>query len=330
MIAMKNSFQKPAWRHYKFDGNGSIKPKINNFPADFIRSSLGKRFVLACSDIDYLRSNIKSLISHEQSKCPLPLLIGIYLPFDELSLSESYINSIKALYSFKKTYFFIFYSERLSYVVKNLSGNDSEWDYQINYIRCARFILLTQIWQLNCLNLTGYTIKGAAAYITDLDTLTYGDYDQKVLKEFGDKSIILSWDGNKSPNKKFPIDLLGSSWVVNSNNKLCRHQLPSRIIKAGFSCFSPSKLSTYFLEIFEDCSIGRHGLEVEPLHMRLFNYYYGDQLSMIHSLHEIKSLFHLEYRDSIAWMDISKSSIANLSLEFSPDIYLLKGDKSKP
>ena len=103
------------------------------------------------------------------------------------------------------------------------------------------------------------------------------------------------------------------------------HFPSARTVKAGFSCFSPSKLSFLFLNLYRDISIGSNNFEVEPIYMRLFTYYYGDQVSIIFTLNELKNLFHAQYNNDIGWIDIYHSHIVNLSSSKNPLIYLPKG-----
>ena len=244
--------------------------------------------------------------------------------------SEKELSDLAASLNFRKIHFFSFYSKVLANTVDLLNGDDSKWDYIINYVRSARFNLIMSIWK--SLGFLKYekTIKDYATYIIDLDFYTKGEFDLDIISEYGSKKFLLAWNKLKSVNKDYPQTLSGSSWIRNDEipkNTKFIHFPSARTVKAGFSCFSPSKISFLFLNLYRDISIGSNNFELEPIYMRLFTYYYGDQISIIFTLNELKNLFHAQYIKDIGWIDIYQSRIVNLSSDTNPLIYLPKGRK---
>ncbi len=319
---------KPYWR---IKGNtknwGTIKPDIINLPKSFLTQKV-KRFILACSDRKFLDLNIECLQAYEQSSSELPVLVGIYFDFKNLESTDVIISSLTKKYGFSKIHFFGFYSKTLSSVINYLSDNDSTWDYTINYIRSSRYNLLLTLWELLGLSSLESRISETVSYVVDLDFFSRGDFDAAIINKYAHKKIIMSWNGLKSANQRFPETLVGSSWKPDQPGTPRTHftHFPSsRLIKAGFSCFSPSRFSNLFLNIFRDLSIGSFSFEKEPIYMRLCTYYYGDQLSLLLSLQEIRHLFPDEYLRDIGWIDLVKSSIVNLYPENECLLFIPKG-----
>ncbi len=324
------NLKKPSWREETEQTNGSIQPLIINFPQDFLQRKHKSRFILTTSDISFLISNHKYLDKHEESPSKTPILCGIYFSFDEINASKIILKQLSNKYNYKKIYFFGFYSKILSLVLRKISGSDTKWDYTINYIRTARFNLVKPIWDLLELSEEDATINKIATYVTDLDVFSRGDFDKEIIKVYGDKCMLISWNGDKSPNKYFPNNLAGSGWAPeqdSTSTSNCALVHSTKIIKATFSCFAPSSLSKLFLNFYKDYSIGGDISNKEPIYMRLFTFYYGDQASLVFSLLDIKNLSETQYKTKIGWIDLSTSNIVNLSLKFNPLLFTPKGVK---
>ena len=57
----------------------------------------------------------------------------------------------------------------------------------------------------------------------------------------------------------------------------------------------------------------------------LCSHYYGDQLSLIAAAREIRYAFEDNYFDELAWINIGKSKIVNLSYSDASHLYFPKG-----
>ena len=59
--------------------------------------------------------------------------------------------------------------------------------------------------------------------------------------------------------------------------------------------------------------------------MRLFTFYFSDQVGILLSLLEIKAMSELEYYNDISWIDINTSPIINIDESLSPKMWYPKG-----
>ena len=63
-------------------------------------------------------------------------------------------------------------------------------DYMINYIRCARFIMVQSIWNILEINTHERRIVEASTYVIDFDNFVKGDLNREAKIEYGDKQAI--------------------------------------------------------------------------------------------------------------------------------------------
>ena len=103
-------------------------------------------------------------------------------------------------------------------------------------------------------------------------------------------------------------------------NLLINHQ----VIKAGFLCISPSFTSRIFLRLFEIYSIGNSDCP-SPIYHRLFSFYYGDQISLLNSIMELKNSLRNDYYTKVSWLDLEKSKIVSVNEDLNPCVFLPKG-----
>ena len=59
--------------------------------------------------------------------------------------------------------------------------------------------------------------------------------------------------------------------------------------------------------------------------MRLASFYYGDQISLLLALQDLRAFRTNEYKNDIGWIDVHHSSLINLSLDLNPLVYYPKG-----
>lgn len=221
-----------------------------------------------------------------------------------------------------KFFFFVFNSKKLEQVLANQSDPEVKWDYKINFIRCARYSLVLSIWKIVGIEFKELSIGQSSVYIVDFDNLFKDDVDHAIKDKFRKSKMIFSWNSAQSPNKFFPYSLSGLS--VKDGLSCTNH--PYKIVKAGFTVLAPSKQSRRFLWLFQAYSIGD---DASAIFMRLFSFYFSDQVAILLSLMGIKSLMPHEYMRDISWIDVSSSSIVNLQNKFAKYIFYPKGESLK-
>ncbi len=302
--------------------NYQISPEFINFPNTFPEGCEKNRFILATCDYCYLKKNIDYLTDYEKSNSKLPYFCGIFFDNNHIRFSDDKLDELKNKYNLRKVILFGFSSRDLVTWLENQDYCEETIKYyQINFIRSARYILLSKIWKLTNCWAQGSLIKDNAAYVMDFDTIVFADFDTEIKRVYGNHPMLLSWDSmSSSIPDKFKISLSGTTLKSPDRIKLA---FPHKVIKAGFSCFAPCELTQLFLWLFKYYSIEEN--TNEPLDRRLFSFYYGDQLSLLFAYNDLKNLIDEKFFKSIDWIDLSTSSIANLKKEGNPLLFIPKG-----
>ena len=119
------------------------------------------------------------------------------------------------------------------------------------------------------------------------------------------KKLVFSWNSSQSPNKNFPQSLSGVR--VSETGVVSNHAY--KIIKAGFTALAPNGLARLFLWLHNHYSLGD---DKSLIFMRLFTFYFSDQVAMILALLDIRFCRSRNYTTDIAWIDIHTSNIVNL------------------
>ncbi len=326
---MASKLLNSNWRKDK-DCNGLVTPSIKSLSSDFLRSKKRNSFILTTCDLTYLKENINYLESYENSASMLFLLCGVYFDVKEIDYCEKILWAIKIKHKFKKVIMFPFYCKKLSWITNQQKDEEIQFDYIINYIKCARFNLVSQLWTATGASKLETTIKNSATFIIDLDAEFHQDLILKFNEYYGNKNMVLSWDSTLesqiNKNSAFVETLNASSIKINKDSANLKVILSHTIIKAGFMCLSPSFTSKIFLELFAAYSIGT--LE-SPIYHRLFTFYYGDQISILHSMMDLKTLIPKEYLNKIDWIDIGTSEIVSLCRNKQACLFLPKGNALK-
>ena len=154
------------------------------------------------------------------------------------------------------------------------------------------------------------TLLDASAYIIDYDNYILEDFNSRLKKMYGDKQALFCWQSEISGRDDFPDTL--SSLCVDNNKIITSFSLSHKCIKAGFTALSPCSYSRHFLWIFQAYSIGI-AIDKSLTNHRLFGFYYGDQISTLNALREIKENQVMNYERSTDWIDMSSSILVNLS-----------------
>ena len=276
------------------------------------------RFILATCNIEYLLKFTDRLSAYEASSSNIPYLIGIYAAIsDEENIAEK-LQLLKTTMKLNKIFFFIFTSKMLHDILENQESLESRWDYKINYIRSARFNIVPSLWRIFGLSTANHAISDSSIYIVDLDNIISGDINHSVKKQYGNKKLIFSWNSAQTQNKDFPKTFTG----ITVGEKQYHHDSLYTIVKAGFSIFAPSPQSNIFLSLFKNYSIGLTNTNASQ---RLFSFYFSDLLAITLALIDLKNSNLDIYNNSIDWIDLHDSFIANLGKEKSPLMYCPKG-----
>ncbi len=305
------------WRVNKEFFNGDIAPLIYDFrPLDPLREhSKRLRLVLSTCDLKFLEKNFSNLLSYQNSPSQIPYATGVYASCGTEAEIQKNLDLIKKKYSLTKIIFFVFTSAKLHKILQEKSDEESKWDYKINFIRNARYNLISDIWTYFKMDKEELSIDISSIYVIDFDNFFIGDLNHVIKNEFGPKKLVFSWNSSQSPNKDFPNTLSAYSSKGGFNHAY-------KAVKAGFSAFSPNSMSRVFLKLYKFYSIGD---DMSLIFLRLFTFYFSDQVAMLLALNDIKSNYPLEYARDIGWIDIDSSNIINLKKEAAEYMWYPKG-----
>ena len=281
------------------------------------------RFIISACDIDYFESRIESLISYEHSNCSIPYLIFVFCedPAEEASLRLR-ISKIREAFNIRKSLVELFACDGIQQL-KNKVDNVFYKEYLINYIRCSRFALVGNVWKIMGTSNIEQTISRECCYIIDYDNYILDDFNRDFKKIYGEKNAVFCWDSEASARADFPEKL--STLYRKSQKYSINFSLSHASIKAGFTSLSPSYYSRLFLTLFNAYSIGSK-IDDSFTNHRIFSFYYGDQLSMLTVLREIREIPEIEYKKVTGWIDISSSTLVSLSKDAGAMMWCPKGN----
>lgn len=311
------------WRLDQTITKGSLEPIIYN-PGEFKEFAnliTGPRFILTTCDYDFLIKYFDRLRSYQNSDSQIPFYIGIFSEFNEEQKTKIRLDELKFKNGLGKIRFFVFSCIKLSEILAIQESSEIKWDYKINYIRNARYNLVIPIWKMIGVDYVE-NIREACTYIVDFDNIFKGDLNHAIKKKYGDLKMLFSWNSAQSPNKDFPKTLSGLK-IINSQYST-NHAY--KIIKAGFTVLAPCEEVSIWLGLYKNYSIGD---EKSAIFMRLFTFYFSDQMSMLFAIKDLKSVCP-EILKKIDWLDINTSSIVNLNPNKSKYMHYPKGITLKP
>lgn len=319
---MTGTSHHAQWRSQLNEARGNICPCIYN-PSEFLSLKnvfgINLRMILATCDYDFLAKYVDRLSDYESCLCQIPYFVGVYSPIGQEQGLEQMLEKIKTTNKLTKVHFFVFTSSKLDWVLNKQDSEEIRWDYKINFIRNARYNLVSNIWSLLGLSNAEHAIANSSIYVIDFDNKFKNDINSVVKKKFGAKKILFSWNSAQSPDKNFPSSLSG--FHINQDGSFSTNH-PYKIVKAGFTVFAPNKLSRTFLWLFKLYSVGD---DISLIFIRLFTFYFSDQVAILLSLLDIKSKISKDYFDDIEWLDISSSNIVNLKDDVAQFMWYPKG-----
>lgn len=197
---------------------------------------------------------------------------------------------------------------------------------RVNYIKCARYALIELVWEITGQSKRPCLMGKSRAYVMDFDVVVRGAFDDMVSKYFSNYSCLLSYQ-LKDGELKFEKDLVYSRVESGVNATTVNVHYAHKIIKAGFACFSPGQLAKLFFFYFNSYAFqSSSDVFSEPITNLLFSHYYGDQLSMLSAIREIRYGFNNLYFDQVGWINMHKSKIANLDQSLPSSLYFPKGE----
>ena len=184
---------------------GAFDPIIQNKPRvnDFCRQNI-KRLLISACDIKYLKKNIDCLISYKDSDAMIPYIVfifcessdqeaGLRIAIDEINKR---INSTKILLE-------LFTCSEMIRIKSGLCAISYQ-EYLVNYIKCARFCLVEEIWkQLGIYKLDKF-IHEISTYIMDFDNFVSRDFNSEIKTNYGEMKAIFCWDKKSSFRKTLP------------------------------------------------------------------------------------------------------------------------------
>ena len=288
------------------------KPAVKNFCAQNIN-----RLLISACDIAYLEENIDSLISYEKSDALIPYIAFVFCESsDQEAELRIAIQEINKQVNSSKILLELFTCNAMIKIKLDLCANSYK-EYLVNYIKCARFCLVSDVWkQLGIYHLEK-DISQFSTYVMDFDNFVARDFNGEIKNSYGGMKAVFCWKGNPSKSD-FPKNLNGLT--INEHNS--DFSYPHKIVKAGFTVLAPSHVSKMFLMMFKEICLGP---DLSITTHRLFSFYYADQLSTLMALREIKDNLPTLYTDHVGWIDCISSEVVNLSKSQHPAIWMPKG-----
>ena len=304
-----------------------LSPSITSDVALPLESHSGKHVLFSLMDWSYF------IQWHDVITIPpLPagyikyLGIYIYSNVDKVDF-EKYIESREKELMSKGIYFVTIVQPLLENYLQKISS-DFAHSLRVNYLRCARFLFAPNVCKK--LKDMGYDFGDKYVYILDADHIVIKDLSSEIDKIILERkpSVILAWNSGFY-NRSTYISKMSGSEFRNVENQGIEyfHGKPYICIKAGFFAFIPfNNESQLFLRMVTEYSLGGPGL----IKMRMFNFYYGDQLALHLAADDLYKYFSRETIDRIIhFIDLFKSNLCNLSLKDKPCIYMPKGSTSE-
>ena len=248
--------------------------------------------------------------------------IYIYRDVDKVEF-DKYIQLREEELRGKGIYFITVSQPLLENFLQKLSL-DFAHSLRVNYLRCARFLFAPNVCEK--LKNLGYEFAGKYVYILDADHIVIRDLSSELdnIAKNRTPSVLLGWNSGFYNRSSYLSKLSGSEFRNLENTGIeYFHGKPYICIKAGFFAFIPfNNESQLFLRMVTEYSLGGPG----SLKMRMFNFYYGDQLALHLAADDLYKYFSRETTDRIIhFIDLFKSNLCNLSVRGKPCIYMPKG-----
>jgi len=215
-----------------------------------------------------------------------------------------------------------------------LSSLPAAWSQylRVNYIRCARYKVAESIQIQIC---TMHPAAPKRYFVLDVDHVCLQNLNAALQAEglADDSPILVAWNSQFFGDHDYPTSLRsgnarGFFCESNDNPAAIKHAKPYITVKAGFlGLSSQSRHSRLFVDLLSAFAYGGPG----SLQMRMFHFYYADQLAIHMSLEAIlKDCDNASFASIFKFIDLASSNICNLFDHRSCAIYMPKGNSSTP
>lgn len=312
-----------------------ITPELSDKAKEKLSSLPEGSVALVAADIDYAIKNISYIVNYSktfESCVKAPILICAIFNSSAIDSNFSWkANVLKSKISDLAGIMVI------DFVAKGFEQDKDLWlrlrqsssQLLINYIKCARFTLVQQLWSVtkHCKISSKIGQSKSLVYVMDFDFIAKDNFDDKIVSEYPDSSCLLSYNIQDDHGaEKFMKNLCYTSILNKSNSIKVDVHFSHKTIKAGFSCFSQTNFTNLFFLFFNQYAFQiSTGENMERIDNYLCSHYYGDQLSLIAAARELRYAFEDNYFDELAWINIGKSKIVNLSYPDASHLYFPKG-----
>ena len=327
---------------FEEDWQSSVEKKIGSLEPFFSRNSqlkiraLAKQnLILVAADVDYALENINFLLMYSKlfsKQKSMPRLVCAI--FNSSCIDTSFPENYAKLCSILDSRNGIVVVEFLAHYFSSCKpyAGDSVYfrNLIVNYIKCARFSLVQKLWRLTGCKESRLNIgkSNFLVYVMDYDFVANDNFDIAIRANYYRSSCLLSY-AISGESQKFEQTLCKSSTECidpKLNVYSVDLSLSHKVIKAGFSCFSPSPVSNYLFHFFNCYAFQLGAMSKEPVERFLFSHYYGDQLSLIAAVRDLRYTCEENYFNDLAWVNLKKSNIVNLDSSHTPLLYLPKGN----
>ena len=322
-------------RNYVNQKINPVEPFFSKYAQAKIRGLTDKNLILVAADVDYALEYIEFMFLYSKlfsKQKRMPVLVCAI--FNSSRIDESFNRKYVQLCSKMDGKKGIIVVDFFAFYFSNYEVHEDAAcilrDLIINYIKSARFALVPKLWQLTeCQNLKMSIGESEfIVYVMDYDFIANDNFDLAIRSKYYGSYCLLSCDIS-GDSQKFEQTLSKSSIErtdPNSNIFNLDLSLSHKVIKAGFSCFSPSPISNYIFYFFNCYAFQFGARTTESPERFLFSHYYGDQLSLIAAVRELRYTFEKNYFKDIAWINLKKSNIVNLDSSKKTPLYLPKGN----
>ena len=294
-----------------------IMPEIIHFSERAVPHLNESHFICSC-DIAYLDKHPEAINSVTRTQGSPPLVLAIYINNPS---REKVLHTIKHLNSSLKNpkLSFLLYHSRILSSQKTLShlSKEEQKKIHINYIKNARFALIGKIWHQNQILKDG----NVWARIIDADfkfTRNPEQEFQHLTKTLPHSTeIILAWDSHENGQL---VDFTTSLSSLTPAHKTI-HYPCHMLIKAGFCAVKKGQHSLNFLSTFAFNSFSPFNAELER---RIFTHYYGDQISLLFTINDMRANDPDGFNNYLKWVDISNSNLVSIQGKHNPAVHLMK------
>ena len=282
---------------------------------------------VAC-DLSYFWTWI-SVLSLDPRKAGLARVICVYVKSqNEISKLADWLYRNETNLTSKAIYVASFSQVSLEKYLDKLPAVWGKY-IRINYIRSSRYkvagMIQEKILSLD-LNIS------SRHFVLDADHICLRNLERALIDEGIDNlsPIVVAWNSSFYNDFQYPSALKSgdAGEFVSDSTSSIKHAKSYITVKAGFmGLVSSSSSAKLFVDSLSQYAYGGPG----GFNMRMFHFYYGDQLAIHMTLDEIyKSCGNTIPSNKISFIDLAMSKSCNLYDSSCSAIYMPKGADSTP